>query len=282
MRMLRPVLICTTLTALIAPAAYAQEMSAEDILERLQAQRTRTLGFVDASKPAQEETDIAVAPEVDTGGTGLAAAPSADGGSGVQLTATQGTAQGTPQAGSPQIATQQTGGNAPSTSTTITGLQPVDGSGGAARIATGTDQGVARVSTGTLAATDGGEAMPTLATASAEPQDMIIDLTIYFDFDSAVLLPKSRTQLSALCQAIQLDSGQGTYQIIGHTDAKGKASYNKRLSQARADEVVRYMVDSCGIEKTRLEAKGAGEEMLKLPADPGSAENRRVEVQVLS
>ena len=127
----------------------------------------------------------------------------------------------------------------------------------------------------------------TLATAPATPLDqpampMTIDLTIYFDFDSALLLPKSKTQLTALCAAIKADTGEGTYQIIGHTDAKGKASYNQRLSQARADEVVRYMTTSCDIDSARLKAVGAGEGHLKLPGEPRSPENRRVEVQVLS
>jgi outer membrane protein OmpA-like peptidoglycan-associated protein len=121
---------------------------------------------------------------------------------------------------------------------------------------------------------------------AAVPEDIeisfTIDLTIYFDFDSAILQAKSKTQLESLCQAILADTGDGQYQILGHTDAKGKPSYNKRLSQARADEVVRYIVSDCGVDPARLQAVGIGEERLKNVDDPNSSDNRRVEVQVLS
>ncbi|GGA10419.1 OmpA family protein [Neptunicoccus cionae] len=250
MTFLRTTATGLTLLALLTPSVQADEMSAEDILQRLQAQRSRTLGFVEASKPAgnaaeetaltmapADESEGSVAPSVSSTGLTLQASDQGSGTSGLQLTATQ-DATGT------QAAPSVTSGN-------------------------------------------GAETLPTLATASAtrpeQPSEaMTIDLTIYFDFDSALLQPKSKTQLTALCAAIKADSGEGTYQIIGHTDAKGKADYNKRLSQARADEVVRYMTTSCAIDQSRLQAVGAGEERLKIPADPGASENRRVEVQVLS
>lgn len=242
-----------TLMALLAPSVQADEMTAEDILQRLQAQRSRTLGFVEASKPAgeaSEETAVTMAP----------AAP----------------------------VDQSAGSTAPSVSSTGLALQASDsGSGSSGLQLSATQDATGTQSAPSVTATQGNESMPTLATAPAAPLDqpvtpMTIDLTIYFDFDSALLQPKSKTQLTALCAAIKADTGEGTYQIIGHTDAKGKASYNQRLSQARADEVVRYMTSSCGIDAARLKAVGAGEGHLKLPNEPRSPENRRVEVQVLS
>lgn len=229
--------IMTALALPIAPNfAFADEMTAEDILQRLKAQRTRTLGFVDESKPAGAETEaaeVSVAPQADDEApTGLA-------------------------------------------------LAPTDGNGGT--VTASTDESI-DTSTATTVATAGGtDEAPAITTAAAAPAEAYtIDLTIYFDFDSAVLKAASKTQLNALCEAVRLDTGDGTYQIIGHTDAKGSAGYNKRLSQARADEVVRYMVSKCGINDTRLEAVGAGEEQLKFPEDPRNDENRRVEIQVLS
>lgn len=119
-----------------------------------------------------------------------------------------------------------------------------------------------------------GEDLPTFS------EQLVIDLTIYFEFDSAVLKPESRAQVEGLCQAILADAGQGTYQIIGHTDAAGSVDYNLTLSKARAEEVVRYMVESCGIEAARLQAVGMGEARLKDAANPRGADNRRVEIQV--
>ncbi|MDR6265584.1 OmpA family protein [Roseobacter sp. N2S] len=242
-----------TLLALLAPSVQADEMTAEDILQRLQAQRSRTLGFVEASKPAGEtgeETAVTMAP----------VAP----------------------------VDESAGSTAPSVSSTGLTLQASSSDNGSSGLQlNATQDATSTQSAPSVTATQGNETMPTLATAPATPPEqpampMTIDLTIYFDFDSALLQPKSKTQLTALCAAIKSDTGEGTYQIIGHTDAKGKASYNQRLSQARADEVVRYMTSSCGIDGARLKAVGAGEGHLKLPKDPQSPENRRVEVQVLS
>lgn len=250
-----------TLLALLAPSVQADEMTAEDILQRLQAQRSRTLGFVEASKPAgetNEETAVTMAPVAPV------------------MTPVD----------------ESAGSTAPSVNTTGLTLQATDSGTDSGTGSSGLQLTASQDDTGTQSApsvttTQGNEAMPTLATAPATPLDqpampMTIDLTIYFDFDSALLLPKSKTQLTALCAAIKADTGEGTYQIIGHTDAKGKASYNQRLSQARADEVVRYMTTSCDIDSARLKAVGAGEGHLKLPGEPRSPENRRVEVQVLS
>ncbi len=148
------------------------------------------------------------------------------------------------------------------------------------------------------------------------PQELVIDLTIFFEYDSALLKSESRSQVDALCSAIQIneqavvdaalmvetdtqepsatpgadlntqaltmiaESISGTYQIIGHTDASGSAAYNLTLSQARADEVVRYMVRDCGIDAALLEAVGMGEAQLKDSGNPRADENRRVEIKV--
>ena len=109
----------------------------------------------------------------------------------------------------------------------------------------------------------------------------LIDLEIYFEFDSAILKLESQTQLNALCEAILADNSEGRYRIIGHTDAKGKTAYNQYLSLKRANEVVRYMARDCRISMDRLEAFGQGERQPKNADDPNASENRRVAVQVL-
>ncbi len=126
----------------------------------------------------------------------------------------------------------------------------------------------------------------------AIPEDMVIDLTIFFEFDSALLKSESKAQVDALCSAIQANEattaasdattgGHGLYQIIGHTDASGSVAYNLSLSKARADEVVRYMVRECGIDASTLQAVGMGESRLKDPSHPRADANRRVEIQVV-
>nr|WP_227817670.1 OmpA family protein [Nitrogeniibacter aestuarii] len=69
--------------------------------------------------------------------------------------------------------------------------------------------------------------------------------------------------------------------IVGHTDSAGRASYNQRLSEDRA-EAVRAYVAGKGVETARMSASGKGE------AEPiadnataeGRAANRRVEISV--
>ncbi|NOR61339.1 MAG: OmpA family protein [Rhodobacteraceae bacterium] len=139
-----------------------------------------------------------------------------------------------------------------------------------------------------------GDALAANTEGSLIPEEMVIDLTIFFEFDSALLKSESKSQVDALCSAIQANEAalmastveseeitHGAYQIIGHTDASGSVNYNLSLSQARADEVVRYMVRECGIDGNVLQAVGMGEGRLKDAGNPRADQNRRVEIQVV-
>jgi OmpA-OmpF porin, OOP family len=70
--------------------------------------------------------------------------------------------------------------------------------------------------------------------------------------------------------------------IEGHTDNIGPSAMNKRLSQARADNVKKYLVEKQGVNGSRITAIGYGEE--KPIADNKTAEgrlkNRRVDAVV--
>ena len=72
-------------------------------------------------------------------------------------------------------------------------------------------------------------------------------------------------------------------EISGHTDNTGSLKLNTRLSQARAESVVDYIVEH-GIEASRLEAKGYAFSRPVAPNDTaeGRAANRRVEFEILS
>lgn len=119
---------------------------------------------------------------------------------------------------------------------------------------------------------------PAYVAVAAEDQ---VNVQISFDFDSAALRSDQAPKLTTLCQVMQsIDVAQ--FQIIGHTDAKGSAEYNQRLSLLRAQEVKRHLVDDCGIESARLQAVGAGETAPLNGDDPRADENRRVEFQALS
>jgi outer membrane protein OmpA-like peptidoglycan-associated protein len=72
-------------------------------------------------------------------------------------------------------------------------------------------------------------------------------------------------------------------EIGGHTDAVGSASYNQRLSEARAMSVRQYLIQQ-GIVPARLIARGYGESKPIAPntTREGRAQNRRIEFTVIS
>ncbi|MCG8509833.1 MAG: OmpA family protein, partial [Rhodospirillales bacterium] len=118
-----------------------------------------------------------------------------------------------------------------------------------------------------------------LTPITGEEEGRSIDLDITFELGSARLSESARAQLNALGEALispQLADMQiGVY---GHTDASGKASYNKTLSEKRAASVKTFLVENFAIANDRLFAAGYGEEKLKNTNNPNAAENRRVQI----
>jgi outer membrane protein OmpA-like peptidoglycan-associated protein len=71
-------------------------------------------------------------------------------------------------------------------------------------------------------------------------------------------------------------------QVDGHTDNVGKAETNQKLSQARAEAVVSYLVQKKGIAAKRLAAKGWGAQqpIADNGSEAGRIKNRRVDFTV--
>jgi OmpA-OmpF porin, OOP family len=69
--------------------------------------------------------------------------------------------------------------------------------------------------------------------------------------------------------------------IEGHTDNRGAAAYNKRLSERRAASVVKWLV-ARGVAKSRLSSAGYGMErpIDSNDTDEGRQANRRVEFHI--
>jgi outer membrane protein OmpA-like peptidoglycan-associated protein len=106
-----------------------------------------------------------------------------------------------------------------------------------------------------------------------------IALEINFAFDSADLLPDAVPRLEALGQVLSRPNLQTNNIVIsGHTDRKGTAEYNQKLSERRADSVVDYLVKKFTLDRSNLTAVGYGFDKLKNTSDPFSGENRRVEI----
>ena len=111
---------------------------------------------------------------------------------------------------------------------------------------------------------------------------------VYYEFNKAYLLDESKPALDKLLRILNQNPTM-VIEIGGHTDNLGTDEYNQRLSEARAQSVVDYLVEN-GIDKSRLVAKGYGE---ALPVAPnqntdgsdnpeGREKNRRTEFKVLS
>lgn len=106
-----------------------------------------------------------------------------------------------------------------------------------------------------------------------------IDLEIFFDYNSDVIGPKAVVAVNALGEAlIKPGLKGGTFVLNGHTDAAGSPEYNLALSHRRAQSVRRYLIETYKIAPDALLVAGFGKERLKLPEQPLSGENRRVEV----
>ena len=86
---------------------------------------------------------------------------------------------------------------------------------------------------------------------------VLID-NIFYDFDKATLRPESKTALDDLVKLLN-ENPNITIELSAHTDYKGSAEYNKRLSQRRAESVVNFLIEN-GIAADRLTPVGYGKE----------------------
>ncbi len=105
---------------------------------------------------------------------------------------------------------------------------------------------------------------------------------LYFDFGKATFKDESYNELNKLVTMMQQNTGLNV-EISGHTDAVGSNSFNKQLSQLRANAVKNYVVGK-GIDVRRITAVGYGEEKPLASNDDeeeGREFNRRVEFKVL-
>lgn len=85
---------------------------------------------------------------------------------------------------------------------------------------------------------------------------------VFYEFDKADLTPESTAALDRLTNMLK-ENPNVTIELAAHCDYRGNDDYNLRLSQRRAESVVRYLTEH-GIEAERLTAKGYGETVPKI------------------
>lgn len=117
--------------------------------------------------------------------------------------------------------------------------------------------------------------------APAQPAGPSVNLTVNFLNGSAELTPDAMTTLDALGRALaSSDLASYRFRIEGHTDTVGSKDYNRNLSERRAEAVVNYIVTKYGVQASRLQAVGMGEEglLVSTPEQTPEPRNRRVQV----
>ncbi len=82
-------------------------------------------------------------------------------------------------------------------------------------------------------------------------------LHVYYDFDQSYIRADAKSELEKL-YTLLTENPQYIIEIGSHTDSRGSDHYNQRLSQRRAEAVVRWLTDK-GVDRSRLVARGYGE-----------------------
>lgn len=111
---------------------------------------------------------------------------------------------------------------------------------------------------------------------------------VFFNPDSSVLRGEGKTVLSEIGEGIKLaEDSIGVIRIEGHTasvleDANYRVD-DRELSSGRANAVLKYLEDACGIASEKLSALGYGKyrPIADNATSDGRKKNRRVEILIV-
>ena len=110
------------------------------------------------------------------------------------------------------------------------------------------------------------------------PAKRIVLRGVHFDFDKAKIRPDAEPILDEAADILKQNANVAV-EVNGYCDAIGSFAYNMKLSERRAEAVVKYL-ESKGIPGDRLEPHGYGKThfVATNKTAEGRAENRRVEL----
>ncbi len=110
-----------------------------------------------------------------------------------------------------------------------------------------------------------------------------VNLTVNFATGSSELTPAATRTLDELGRALSSKDLAGyRFRIEGHADTVGTRESNRALSERRAEAVVDYVAKTYGVDPSRLQAVGMGEDGLLVPTPPQTPEPRNRRVQVIN
>ena len=110
------------------------------------------------------------------------------------------------------------------------------------------------------------------------PKEKLVLRGVHFNFNKSNIRPGDAAVLDEAATALKANPGV-TVNVNGYCDAIGSVKYNQKLSERRAESVVRYLVKA-GIPENQLVPRGYGKTDFVATNDTaeGRAQNRRVEL----
>lgn len=106
---------------------------------------------------------------------------------------------------------------------------------------------------------------------------------VLFDFDSSKIGSQYESNLNKATEIIKAHPGQKVI-LRGHTDSKGSAKYNMKLSKRRAKAVADYLkAQGVDPDRVKMDLRAFGEEKPEYDnaTEAGRAMNRRVEIKLV-
>ncbi len=113
-----------------------------------------------------------------------------------------------------------------------------------------------------------------------EDEQIRLNEQVFFRTNKSTIMPVSYPLLDEVADVL-VKNPQISVRVEGHTDDRGSAKLNKKLSQDRADSVRKYLAGR-GVSLDRMEAIGYGKDrpIEDNTTEAGRAANRRVEIHI--
>jgi outer membrane protein OmpA-like peptidoglycan-associated protein len=109
-----------------------------------------------------------------------------------------------------------------------------------------------------------------------------VDETVLFDTDKSDIKSSAAASLQQITASIGQRYATQQVRVMGFADSRGDKSYNRELSEKRAEAVKNYLVNTGKIDASRVsvEPMGEAQPVASNATAAGRQENRRVEIAV--
>ena len=109
-----------------------------------------------------------------------------------------------------------------------------------------------------------------------------VDETVLFDTEKAEIKPSAAASLQQITASIGQRYATQQVRVMGFADSRGDKTYNRELSEKRAEAVKSYLVGTGKIDAARvsIEPMGEAQPVASNATAAGRQENRRVEIAV--